>query len=103
MADLDATRLAKIVGGCSADCADAGCAEHIAMAREILRRRAEDLTAADRESLRWARGVAELPRNANLRRQWPEGVTCDGMNQAEFVARAERALAVLDRLIGGKL
>jgi hypothetical protein len=56
-----------------------------AMAEEIRRRRAADLSEADIESLRWARIFAV------------KGAT-KGVN----VSETERALKVLDRLIGGR-
>lgn len=58
---------------------------HAAMARELIERRVADLTAEEREALQFARyRLVEYP---------PES--------GSYVVRTKRALAVLDRLLGG--
>ena len=77
--DLEETRLAKLAAG---DCI-AGHVEAAWMAREILRRRAADLSGADREALRNIRSCA---------RRHCTSVDCDA---------SLTDLTVLDRLVGG--
>jgi hypothetical protein len=79
MADVHDERLRELVA--TLDCPEPH--ETTSMVLEIRRGRAGDLTDADIESLRWARIFAV------------KGAT-KGVN----VAETERALKVLDRLIG---